>query len=121
MVDITKNDPLEPLTVSQSQLLERNLVLFGLADGNGDAILVCRLADWHYCRRLPPGRRLGRLATTWLSYRLEGHVLDPHRHRNRVEDLLEGLWLERLWRLAQREPARVIDRLRPHGDTHTLG
>ena len=122
VVDITKNDPLVPLTVSQGQLLERNLVLLGLANGNGDAILVCRLVEWK-CRRLPPGRRLGLgwLATARLPYRLEGYVLDPHRHRNRVEDLLEGLGLERLWRLAQRELARVIDRLRPHGDTHTLG
>ena len=40
VVDITKNDPLVPLTVSQSQLLERNLILLRLAHGIGDAILV---------------------------------------------------------------------------------
>ena len=46
VVDITKNDVLVPLTISQSQLLERNLILFRLANGNGDAIRVCRLVDW---------------------------------------------------------------------------
>ena len=45
MVDITKNDPLEPLTVSQSQLLERNLILLRLANRKRDAFLLCRLAD----------------------------------------------------------------------------
>ena len=40
VVDITKNDPLEPLTVSQSQLLECNLVLLGLAHGHGDAVYL---------------------------------------------------------------------------------
>ena len=55
VVDITKNDPLVPLTVSQSQLLERNLILLRLANGIGDAILVCRLVDCEF-RPLLPGR-----------------------------------------------------------------
>ena len=45
VVDIAKNDPFIPLTVSQSQLLERNLVLFGLADWHRDARFVSRLVD----------------------------------------------------------------------------
>ena len=55
VVDVTKNDPLVPLTVSQSQLLERNLILLRLTDGHGDTILVCRLVDWK-CGHWFPGR-----------------------------------------------------------------
>ena len=50
VVDIAKNDPFVPLTVSQRQLLECDLVLFGLADGHRDAVLVGWLVDrqnWH--------------------------------------------------------------------------
>ena len=42
-VDTTKNDPLVLLTVSQSQLLERFLILLRLANGIGEAINYFRL------------------------------------------------------------------------------
>ena len=48
VVDVAKNDPFIPLTVSQSQLLEGNLVLFRLAHWHRDTIFVGRLLDWKY-------------------------------------------------------------------------
>ena len=44
-VDIFKNDPLVPLAVSQSQLLERNLILLRLANWNRNAILLILWLD----------------------------------------------------------------------------
>ena len=51
MIDIAEDDPLVPLTIGQSQLLESNLVLFGLTDGNGNTIYFCRLIYRHLSRR----------------------------------------------------------------------
>ena len=62
-----------------------------------------------------------RLGRTSLSDWLEGYVLDPHRHWDRVENFLERLGLEWLWRFTKRQPARIVDRLWPHGNAHSLG
>ena len=87
-VDTTKNDPLVLLTVSQSQLLERFLILLRLANGIGDANLFFRLlGDTHMlvklCRELHESHQLsrvdirdfGRLRQSHLLTRLPGKAI----------------------------------------------
>ena len=109
VVNVAKDHPLIPLTVSQGQLLQGDLVLLRLADRDRNAVLIGRLVDGHGQDGLSWGR-LHRLTASWLAHRLEGDVLDAHGHGNRVQDLLERLGLEWLGRLAEGQLA-VVDGL----------
>ena len=111
-VNVTEDDSLVALTIRQSELLKGDLVLLGLSDRHLESITDI-FRGWQNRSRRALIRRLTRLFTSGVSHGLERHILDTHGHWDRVDDLLEGLWLERLRRLSKSHLCVMVDCLRP--------
>ena len=102
-VNVAKDHTLEPLMVSECQLLDSDVVL--LRNAHRKSHLSWRPLDrlerrWN---RLAGWRlvRLSLAAATRLSNRLERHILDSHGHWDRIENLLEWFGLQRLRNLSK--------------------